>query len=84
MKRLKINLALLAVIIGTTAAFASAPKPAATLYGFDKSSGLWIQPRAGSHCNTSPTEDCEAQFNGDPNNGGTEVPGTSVKGIFVY
>lgn len=84
MQRTRLTIALLAVVIGSTAAFASKPKAASTLYGYDQSSGLWIQPRSGSHCTTDPNENCEAQFNGDPNNGGTIVPGTLVKGDFVY
>lgn len=84
MKRFKVNLAIVAALIGSTAAYAANSKPAGTLYGLDQTTGQWIQPRSGSHCNTSPTKDCEAQFNGDPNNGGTMVPGTLVKGIFVF
>lgn len=84
MRRTKLSFALLVVAMAATAAFASKPKPASTLYGYDQSSGLWIQPRSGSHCTTDPSQNCEAQFNGDPNNGGTIVPGTLVKGDFVY
>ena len=84
MKRIKLTIAFLAVVIGSTAAFASMPKPASTLYGYDQATGMWILPRAGSHCTTDPQENCEAQFNGDPNNGGTIVPGTLVKGDFVF
>ena len=86
MKRIKMNLAILAVLVGVTAAYASAPKKAAfaTEYGYNQSTGLWIQVRSGSHCTTDPNQNCEAQFNGDPNNGGTMVPGTLIKGDFVY
>jgi hypothetical protein len=85
MKRIKLNLAILAVLIGTGAAFAAQPKAAfATEYGYDQSSGTWILTRAGSHCTVNPQQNCKAQFNGDPNNGGTIVPGTLEKGNFVY
>jgi len=84
MKRTKLAIAFFAVVIGSTAAFAAKPKPVSTLYGYDQSTGMWILPRTGSHCTTNPQQNCEAQFNGDPNNGGTIVPGTLVKGNFVY
>jgi hypothetical protein len=86
MKRLKVNFALLALLLGTSAAIAAKPhvKPASTLYGYNQSSGLWELTRSGSHCITNPNQNCEAQWNGDPNNGGTIVPGTETKGNFVY
>ncbi|MDB5145964.1 MAG: hypothetical protein JWQ66_4679 [Mucilaginibacter sp.] len=86
MKKLKINLALLAIVLGVTAAYAtSAPaRPAATLYGFDQSTGLWELTRPASHCQLNPSKPCEAEFNGDPNNGGTEVPGSQTNGNFIF
>ncbi len=85
MKRLKINLSIFAIVLATGAAFATKvhSAPAATLYGFKQSSGLWEIPQSGAHCTSNPSQNCEAQFNGDPNNGGTMVPGTLVKGNFV-
>jgi len=85
MKRIKFNFAIAAMILGTSLAYAAKPaKGAALTYGYDQSTASWTLIRASSHCITNPNQNCEAQFNGDPNNGGTMVPGSLTKGNFVY
>ena len=68
MKRIKMNLALLAVIIGTGAAFATAkPKPAVSGYYYDQATQTWlINTRSQGNgsgqykCLSDPNEPCTA------------------------
>jgi hypothetical protein len=79
MKRFKMNLAILAVLFGTGAAFASTHKAAnfnQVLWG-QKQNGTWVQTTPGAHC-TSASQVCKEDFPSgqDPNvdqSGGTIV-----------
>ena len=85
MKGMKLNLAAIAVLLGTGAAFASSAKPAnkfATRYGYDRLQAKWVTITGTPTC-TGTEGDCTEQFNGDPNNGGTPIPSTLVHGEFA-
>jgi hypothetical protein len=82
MKRVKINFAIIAVLLATGAAFA-AKKPATdpTTYGYNGTTIKWVAITGHYTC-TGNTPNCTEQFVGDPNNGGTPIPSTLVKGVF--
>jgi hypothetical protein len=59
MKRIKINLTLIAVLLASGAAFATTSK-LAPAYGFDQASSQWVPIAPHYQCNLDNTKQCTA------------------------
>jgi hypothetical protein len=83
MKKLKISLALAAVVLGIGAAAATHPaRPFSIKYGYNQATSQWELVRTGYSC-TESTADCTALFDTPPSQGGEPIQGTQVKGDFT-
>lgn len=86
MKHLKINLGIVALVLGMSAAFASQYSSSAEVIYGKLADGTWEIARAGYDC-TQSAQTCTATFDPlteDPNDGGTpsnEVSGTFIQGL---
>jgi len=86
MKKMKFNFAIAAVLLGIGTAALSVgtvkAKSSATLYGYNQATSQWEEVRPGYICDES-SENCTAQFDTPPSQGGQPIPNTLVDGDFT-